>query len=384
VQVGLAASVFETIAEAALELPAEERVGNSLIIRAAAGVVGAITPWNYPLYQLAAKVGPALAAGCTVVVKPSSVAPLATFALADIVDGLGLPAGVFNLVSGRGALVGDVLSSHPQVDMVSLTGSTGAGIEVAKSAAGTIKKVALELGGKSAFLLAEGADLDAAIAAAVRGCFVNNGQTCSATTRLIVPSALLAEVEERVAAAVTAFTVGDPLDPSTDIGPVASSAQFRTVTKYIEIGMSEGTVVAGGPGPVDGRDRGYFVKPTVFSRLAPDARVVQEEIFGPVLAIVPYDDGIDQGIAIANDSEFGLSGAVWAADIPEAVQIARRLRTGQVAVNGGRFNARAPFGGFKTSGVGRELGHHGLMEYFELMSLQFPSADDLGSFGQTV
>ena len=384
VQVGLAASVFETIAEAALELPAEERVGNSLVIRAAAGVVGAITPWNYPLYQLAAKVGPALAAGCTVVVKPSSVAPLATFTLADIVDELGLPAGVFNLVSGRGALVGDVLSSHPQVDMVSLTGSTGAGIEVAKSAAGTIKKVALELGGKSAFLLAEGADLDAAMAAAVRGCFVNNGQTCSATTRLIVPSSLLAEVEERVAAAVNAFTVGNPLDPSTDLGPVASAAQFRTVAKYIEIGMSEGTLVAGGPGPVEGLDRGYFVKPSVFSRLDPSATIVQEEIFGPVLAIVPYDGGIEQGIAIANDSEFGLSGAVWAADIPEAVRIAKRLRTGQVAVNGGRFNARAPFGGFKTSGVGRELGHHGLMEYFELMSLQFPSADDLGSFGQTV
>jgi acyl-CoA reductase-like NAD-dependent aldehyde dehydrogenase len=383
VQVGLAASVFETIAEAALELPAEERVGNSLVIRTAAGVVGAITPWNYPLYQLAAKVGPALAAGCTVVVKPSSVAPLATFMLADLVDGLGLPAGVFNLVSGRGALVGDVLSSHPQVDMVSLTGSTGAGIEVAKSAAGTIKKVALELGGKSAFLLAEGADLDSAVAAAVRGCFVNNGQTCSATTRLIVPRSLLAEVEERVAAAVKAFTIGNPLDPSTDLGPVASAAQFRTVTKYIEIGMSEGTLIAGGPGAVDGIERGYFVKPTVFSRLSPDARVVQEEIFGPVLSIVPYE-GIEQGISIANDSEFGLSGAVWAADIPEAVAIAKRLRTGQVAINGGRFNARAPFGGFKTSGVGRELGHHGLMEYFELMSLQFPSADDLGSFGQTV
>jgi aldehyde dehydrogenase (NAD+) len=384
VQVGLAASVFETIAEAARELPAEERIGNSMVLRVPAGVVGAITPWNYPLYQLAAKVGPALAAGCTVVVKPSSVAPLATFVLADIVDGLGLPAGAFNLVSGRGALVGDLLSSHPEVDMVSLTGSTGAGVQVARSAAGTIKKVALELGGKSAFLLAEGADMDAAMAAAVRGCFVNNGQTCSATTRLIVPRSLLAEVEERVAAAVNSYVVGDPLDEATEIGPVASAGQFRTVSKYIEIGMSEGTLIAGGPGPVEGLDRGYFVKPTVFSRLDPDAKVVQEEIFGPVLAIVAYDEGIEQGIAIANDSEFGLSGAVFAADIPEAVAIARRLRTGQVAVNGGRFNAKAPFGGFKTSGVGRELGHHGLMEYFELLSLQFPSADDLGSFGQTV
>ncbi len=379
VQVGLAATVFETIAEAALELPAEERIGNSLIVRTAVGVVGAITPWNYPLYQLAAKVGPALAAGCTIVVKPSSVAPLATFVLADIIDGLGLPAGAFNLVSGRGALVGDLLSSHAEVDMVSLTGSTGAGVQVAQSAAPTIKKVALELGGKSAFLLAEGAELDGAIAAAVRGCFVNNGQTCSATTRLIVPRSLLAEVEERVAAAVNAFTVGNPLDPAVDLGPVASAAQFRTVKDYVDIGMTEGTLVAGGPGPVDGLDRGYFVKPTVFSRLNPKARVVQEEIFGPVLSIVPYD-GIEQGIAIANDSEFGLSGAVWASDIPEAVRIASRLRTGQIAINGGRFNARAPFGGFKASGVGRELGHHGLAEYFELVSLQFPSADDLGAF----
>jgi acyl-CoA reductase-like NAD-dependent aldehyde dehydrogenase len=384
VQVGLAASVFETIAESARELPAEERVGNSMIIRVPAGVVGAITPWNYPLYQLAAKVGPALAAGCPVVVKPSSVAPLATFVLADIIDGLGLPEGVFNLVSGRGALVGDLLSSHPQVDMVSLTGSTGAGVQVMRSAAGTIKKVALELGGKSAFLLAEGADMDAAMAAAVRGCFVNNGQTCSATTRLIVPQSLLAEVEERVAAMVNAMRVGDPLDEATDLGPVASEGQFRTVTKYIEIGMSEGTLIAGGPGPVDGLDRGYFVKPTVFSRLDPGAQVVQEEIFGPVLSILSYDEGIEQGIAIANDSEFGLSGAVFAEDIPTAVSIASRLRTGQVAINGGRFNAKAPFGGFKTSGIGRELGHHGLMEYFELLSMQFPSADDLGAFGQTV
>ena len=383
VQVGLSASVFETIAEAARELPAEERIGNSMIIRVPAGVVGAITPWNYPLYQLAAKVGPALAAGCTVVVKPSSVAPLATFVLADMIHEMGLPAGTFNLVSGRGALVGDLLSSHKEVDMVSLTGSTGAGQQVAKAASDTIKKVALELGGKSAFLLAEGADLDAAIGAAVRGCFVNNGQTCSATTRLIVPSSLLAEVEERVAALVNAFTVGNPLDPSTDIGPVASSGQYRTVKEYIDLGMQEGTLIAGGPGAPEGLDRGYFVKPTVFSRLSPSARVVQEEIFGPVLSIVAYD-GIDQGIAFANDSEFGLSGAVFAADIPEAVRIASQLRTGQVAINGGRFNAKAPFGGFKTSGIGRELGHHGLLEYYELLSMQFPSADDLGAFGQTV
>ncbi len=384
VQVGLAVSVFETIAEAARELPAQERIGTSVVLRVPAGVVSAITPWNYPLYQLAAKVGPALAAGCTVVVKPSSVAPLATFALAEIIDELGLPDGVFNLVSGRGALVGDLMSSHPQVDMVSLTGSTGAGVQVARAAAGTIKKVALELGGKSAFLIAEGADMDAAMDAAIRSCFVNNGQTCSATTRLIVPQSLLAEVEERAAALVGAMVVGDPLDPATTLGPVASEGQFRTVSKYIDIGMDEGTLIAGGPGPVDGRDRGYFIRPTVFSRLDPGATIVQEEIFGPVLSILSYEGGAENGIAIANDSEFGLSGAVFAADVPSAVAIARRMRTGQVAVNGGRFNARAPFGGFKTSGVGRELGHHGLMEYFEMMSLQFPSADDVEGFGHAV
>lgn len=384
VQVGLAASVFETTAEAARELPKEEIIGNSMVIRVPAGVVGAITPWNYPLYQLAAKVGPALAAGCTVVVKPSSVAPLATFILADIVQGLGITPGAFNLVSGSGALVGELLSTHPDVDMVSLTGSTGAGVRVARAAAGTIKKVALELGGKSAFLVAEGADMEAAMAAAVRGCFVNNGQTCSATTRLIVPASLLAEVEERVAAAVNAFTVGNPLAEATDLGPVASAGQFTSVTEYIELGMTEGTLIAGGPGPVPGLDRGYFVRPTVFSRLDPGARVAQEEIFGPVLAILSYDQGIEQGIAIANDSEFGLSGAVYAADVHQAVAIARRLRTGQVAVNGGRFNARAPFGGFKASGVGRELGHHGLIDYFELLSLQFPSADDIASLGQVL
>lgn len=383
VQVGLAATVFETMAEAAREMPAEERIANSMVIRAAVGVVGAITPWNYPLYQLAAKVGPALAAGCTIVVKPSSVAPLATFVLADLVHELGLPSGVFNLVSGRGALVGELLSSHKEIDMVSITGSTGAGVRVSQAAAPTIKKVALELGGKSAFLLAPGADLDEAVPNAVRGAFVNNGQTCSATTRLIVPNSVIDEVEQRVAAMVNAFVIGNPLDPSVTLGPVASVGQFTTVKDYIDIGMTEGTLIAGGPGSVDGLDRGYFVKPTVFSRLSPKARVVQEEIFGPVLVILGYDT-LEEGIAIANDSEFGLSGAVFAADIPEAVLIAKRLRTGQVSVNGGRFNAKAPFGGYKTSGIGRELGHHGLMEYFELQSLQFPSADELGNFGTAV
>jgi aldehyde dehydrogenase (NAD+) len=379
VQVGLAVSVFRSMADLLEELPLEEGVGNSLIFRQAVGVVAGITPWNYPLYQLAAKVGPALAAGCTTVIKPSSVAPLATFVLAQIVADIGLPSGVFNLVSGRGAIVGELLAGHPETDMVSITGSTGAGARVAEVAAPGIKKVALELGGKSAFLLVEGADLDAAVAAAVRGCFVNNGQTCSATTRLILPASLLDEVEKRVEATVSAFTVGDPMDSTTDIGPVASAAQQRTVQDYLEAGAREGATLVGGPGAVAGQDRGYFVNPTVFSRLSGDATVVREEIFGPVLAMVPYRD-LDQAIALANDSDYGLSGAVWAESIPAAVKVAKRLRTGQVAVNGGRFNVRAPFGGFKKSGNGRELGEHGLAEYFELTSIQFPSADDRSSF----
>jgi aldehyde dehydrogenase (NAD+) len=376
VQVGLAVAVFRSMAELAEKIPEQERIGSSLVLRQAVGVIAGITPWNYPLYQLAAKLAPALAAGCTAVIKPSSVAPLATFALAQIADEAGLPAGVFNLVSGRGAVVGELLAGHPGVDLVSITGSTAAGARVAELAAPGIKRVALELGGKSAFLLVEGADLDAATSAAVRGCFVNNGQTCSATTRLLVPANQLADIEERVEALVSAFTVGDPLVESTDIGPLASSAQQRTVADYLEIGAREGTTVVGGPGPVRNHDRGYFVNPSVYSRLSPAARVVREEIFGPVLSIVGYD-GIEAGVALANDSEYGLSGAVWAESIPAAVAVARRLRTGQVAVNGGRFNANAPFGGFKKSGIGRELGEHGLDEYVELTSIQFPSADDV-------
>ncbi len=385
VQVGLAASVFETIAEAARELPAEERIGNSMVLRVPAGVVGAITPWNYPLYQLAAKVGPALAAGCTVVVKPSSVAPLATFVLADIVDGLGLPAGAFNLVSGRGALVGDLLSSHPEVDMVSLTGSTGAGVQVARSAAGTIKKVALELGGKSAFLLAEGADMDAAMSAAVRGCFVNNGQTCSATTRLIVPRSLLAEVEERVAAAVNAYVVGDPLDAGHGDrtggvgGPVPHGVQVHRDRH--ERGHPHRRRARAG-----GRPRSRLlrqadgVQPTRPRR----RRSCRRRSSGRCSRSSPTTRASSRASRSPTTASSGCRAPCSPPTSPRPSPSPGACAPGQVAVNGGRFNAKAPFGGFKTSGVGRELGHHGLMEYFELLSLQFPSADDLGSFGQTV
>ena len=372
VQVGLGVAVFRSMADVVEQLPAEERIGSSLVLRVAAGVVGAITPWNYPLYQLAAKVGPALAAGCTSVVKPSSVAPLAAYAVADVADAIGLPPGVLNVVTGRGAQAGEVLVRHPDVDLVSLTGSTEAGARVAALAATGVKRTTLELGGKSAFVLCPGADLDAAVDAAVRTAFVNNGQTCSATSRLVVPRELLAEVEDRLAAAVGAMTVGDPLDPATQLGPVASGAQYRSIQGYLDIAADEGTVLVGGPGRAADRDRGWFVQPTVVSRLDNGARIAREEIFGPVLAVIPVAD-VEEAVQVANDSDYGLSGAVWAGDVEGAVAVARRLRTGQVSINGGRFNVLAPFGGFKKSGVGRELGPHGLGEYFELVSLQLPA-----------
>lgn len=373
VQVGLGISIFRSMADVLERYPLEERIGNSLVLRVAAGVVGAITPWNYPLYQLAAKVAPAMAAGCTSVVKPSSVAPLAAFVVADVVHQLGVPAGVLNVVTGRGAEAGEVLVQHPEVDLVSLTGSTGAGARVAQLAAPGIKKLTLELGGKSAFLLCPDADLDAALDTAVRTAYVNNGQTCSATSRLLVTRDRLAEVEDRLVALVDAQVVGDPLDPATQIGPVASAGQYRSIQQYLEVAPEEGLVLVGGAGRPPDQDRGWFVRPTVVSRLPNSASIAREEIFGPVLAVISVAD-VDEAVAVANDSDYGLSGAVYAGELEQAVAVARRLRTGQVSVNGGRFNVLAPFGGFKKSGVGRELGEHGLAEYFELISLQLPGS----------
>nr|WP_187702787.1 aldehyde dehydrogenase family protein [Dietzia sp. SLG310A2-38A2] len=376
VQVGLGVAVFRTMADSLEALPVEERRGNSRILRVPVGVVGAITPWNYPLYQLAAKVAPAIAAGCTSVVKPSSVAPLAAFVVADIAEQIGLPAGVLNIVSGSGRVVGQRLAAHPDVDMISLTGSTGAGATVAQTAASSIKKVALELGGKSAFIVAPGADMEAALTAAVRGCFVNNGQTCAATTRLLVPQETLGEVESWLARRVGGMSIGDPLDPAIEIGPMASADQQRTVHRYLDTVPASARVVAGGSGAVDGLDArlsgGFFVRPTVISGVDNTAAIAREEVFGPVLTVLGYS-GIDDAVSIANDSDFGLSGAVFASDDDAAVAIARRLRTGQVAINGGRFNPFAPFGGMKKSGIGRELGPDGLEEYFEKISLQMPA-----------
>lgn len=375
VQVGLAVNVLRSMAAAAEEQDPVEVLGTSVLIRVPVGVVGAITPWNYPLYQLVAKLAPAMLQGCTTVLKPSSVAPLAAFDLLEIAHAAGIPAGVINLVTGAGAEVGEVLASHPLVDMVSLTGSTSAGARVAALAAPGIKRLGLELGGKSATVVAPGADLEQAVANSVRGCFINNGQTCSALTRLVVTRDALAEVEERAAAAVAAMAVGDPLERTTEIGPISSAGQYRSVQELLATADRDGTVLTGGAGRMDGFDRGYYAKPTVVSRLAPDATLAQEEVFGPVLSIIAADD-LDHAVRIANDSEYGLSGAVWAADLPSAAAIAARLRTGQVALNGGRFNVLAPFGGFKKSGVGRELGPHGLDEYGELVAMQLPAGAD--------
>jgi acyl-CoA reductase-like NAD-dependent aldehyde dehydrogenase len=370
VQVGLARSAFSDAARQATSFPWDEELGTSLLVREPVGVVGAITPWNYPLFQISLKVAPAMAAGCTVVLKPSEVAPLNAYALAEVIDEVGLPPGVFNMVVGPGPIVGEAIASHPQVDMVSFTGSTRAGKRVMELAAGTVKKVALELGGKSANVLLDDADLDAAVPAGVFGCYINSGQTCSALTRMLAPRSRLAEVEEKVAAAAEGFVPGSSLQPGTTLGPLVSAAQRERVRDYIRKGQQEGAkLVTGGAEAPEGMERGYFVRPTVFSEVTSDMTIAREEIFGPVLCILPYDTE-EEAVRIANDTVYGLAGAVWSADPARAERVARRLRTGQVDINGGAFNPAAPFGGYKQSGIGRERGRYGLEEYLEMKALQ--------------
>jgi aldehyde dehydrogenase (NAD+) len=370
IQVGLAAGAFADAAAALGELRWEEEVGNSLVVREPVGVLGAITPWNYPLYQMSLKVAPALAVGCTVVLKPSEIAPTSAYALAEAIDEVGVPPGVFNMVVGPGPIVGEAIVTDEGVGMVSFTGSTRGGRRVMELASRTTKRVSLELGGKSPNVLLEDADLDAAIPAGVFACFLNSGQTCSALTRMIVPRARLAEVEDRVVAAAERYVVGSSLDPSTTLGPLASSAQLARVRDYIGKGIDEGArLLSGGAQPPDGLDSGYFVRPTVFSDVTSDMTIAREEIFGPVLAVLPYDTE-DEALRIANHSEYGLAGAVWAADPDRALRVARLLRVGQVDVNGGRFNPSAPFGGYKQSGFGRERGRFGLEDLLEVKALQ--------------
>lgn len=371
VQVDLALSVMRSMADLAEQQPEYEFLGNSRVVRLPVGVVTAITPWNYPLYQIAAKIAPGLATGCTFIIKPANTAPLAAFVLAEVADAVGLPPGVLNLVTGFGIQAGEDLVVHPDVDMVSLTGSVAAGRRVGELAAQDVKRVTLELGGKSAALFCPDADLDSAIPTALRSTFSNNGQTCAALTRFLVPYEILSDVEERVAAHVSALKVGDPCSEGTDVGPVASELQFERIQAHLSRGVSEGMILAGGLGRSNEMDRGFFVRPTVVSRLAPDSHLAREEVFGPVLAIVAVDD-VDQGIEVANDSEYGLSGAVYARDDEKALSVASVLRTGQVSINGGRMNVLAPFGGFRHSGHGRELGPYGLDEYSEPMALHLP------------
>jgi aldehyde dehydrogenase (NAD+) len=366
----LPAMDFAAMPQAAGEVAWEERIGNSLVVREPTGVVGCITPWNYPLHQICAKVAPALAAGCAVVVKPSEVTPLSSFVLAEIIDSLGLPPGAFNLVTGFGPVVGEAIAAHEGIDMVSFTGSTKAGRRVSEVAAGTVKKVSLELGGKSANVILDDADLKGAISHGVANCFLNSGQTCSAHTRMLVPREKLAEAEQIAAAAAEKQQLGDPFDPSTRLGPLVSEAQRERVRGYIEKGTEEGAkLVTGGAEVPEGLERGYFVRPTVFSEVKPEMTIAQEEIFGPVLSIIPYDSE-EEAAEIANSTIYGLDGGVWSADPERAKAMARRMRTGQVQINGATFNPVAPFGGYKQSGHGRELGRFGLEEFLEVKSIQ--------------
>jgi aldehyde dehydrogenase (NAD+) len=370
VQAGLPAMISGSFAKLVTDYAFEEQVGNSLIVKEPVGVVGCITPWNYPLHQVVAKVAPALAAGCTVVLKPSEVAPITAFILAEIMDEVGLPAGVFNLVTGIGPVVGEALAAHPDVDMISFTGSTRAGKRVSELASQTVKRVALELGGKSANIILDDADFEKAVRSGVSNCYFNSGQTCSAHTRMLVPRERMDEVMRIAKEAAESFTVGDPREGKSKLGPLVSEVQRERVRNYIKKGIEEGaTLVTGGAEPPEGLERGYFVRPTVFAGVRNDMTIAREEIFGPVLSIIPYEDE-DDAVRIANDTIYGLAGGVWSGDTERAKRVARRLRTGQVDINGGGFNPFAPFGGYKQSGNGRELGRYGFEEYLEVKSLQ--------------
>jgi betaine-aldehyde dehydrogenase len=371
IQAGLPIANFANYAKLLKDFVFEQRVGNSLVVREPVGVVGAITPWNYPLHQITLKVAPALAAGCTVVLKPSEVAPFNAFILAEAAESAGLPKGVLNVVTGYGPAAGEALVKHRDVDMISFTGSTRAGKRISELAAQSVKRVALELGGKSASVILDDADLAAAVKGTVNGCYLNSGQTCTALTRMLVPEKLYPEAVKIAAEVAKSFTVGDPLAETTRLGPLTSQAQLERVRGYIRKGLAEGAeLVTGGAEPPEGVPAGgYYVRPTVFGKVKNSMSIAQEEIFGPVLSIIAYQDEED-AIRIANDTVYGLAGAVWSKDEARAQRVARRIRAGQVDVNGGAFNMSAPFGGFKQSGHGREAGVYGLEEFLEYKSLQ--------------
>lgn len=372
VQVGGPAWHWGNFAKVARHFEWEKKVGNSLVVREAIGVVGCITPWNFPLSQITLKIAAALAAGCTVVLKPSEIAPVNALILAEIIHEAGLPPGVFNLVNGTGLVVGEVLATHPEVDMVSFTGSTRAGKRVGELASQSVKRVALELGGKSASIILEDANFEVAVKGTVAACMLNSGQTCSAHTRMLVPASRYDEVKALAQAAIAKFNVGSSLDEASRLGPLVSAAQRDRVLGFIKIGISEGAEVIAGGAAAPSFDKGYFVQPTILGIKSTDT-LAQEEIFGPVLVVIPYKDEKD-AIAIANSTIYGLGGAVWAGTDERAISVARQMRTGQVDINGGPFNAHAPFGGYKQSGNGRENGIYGFEEFLEFKSLQLKPA----------
>jgi acyl-CoA reductase-like NAD-dependent aldehyde dehydrogenase len=372
--VQMALNDAEGFLRAAAELRLEERLGTALVLREPIGVVAAITPWNAPMHQMALKILPALIAGCTVVLKPSELTPTSARIMVEIAEAAGTPAGVVNLVTGSGSRVGAYLVSHPGVDMVSFTGSVEAGKQVAAAGALGVKKVTLELGGKSACIVLDDADLPAAVTQVTMACFRNSGQVCAAMTRLLVPNSRLAEVEALAVEAARAWQPGDPGSDPTVLGPVASRTQRERVRGYIEAGVVEGArLIYGGADDPEGMSAGAFVRPTIFTDVRADMRIAQEEIFGPVLALIGYDTE-DEAVRIANDTRYGLAGAVWSGDPRRAYAVARRLRAGVVRINGGGDEIGTPFGGYKESGVGREGGAYGIEEFFELKTISAPAS----------
>ena len=367
-QASLPPVTFQLTADLLAGTRLEEDFGKTRVVREPVGVCALITPWNFPLHQIAGKVAPAIAAGCTVVLKPSEMAPLDAVLLAEVIEAAGLPPGVFNLVHGTGPVVGEALACHPDVDMISITGSTRAGVAVARAAAATVKRVTQELGGKSVNLLLVDADFPRAVRNGVSRCFLNSGQACNAPSRMLVPRARYEEAVKLAQAAAEQAQPGDPFDPETTLGPLASRAQYERVQSLIEKGIEEGArLIAGGPGRPEGLERGFFARPTIFADVHNDMTIAREEIFGPVLCMIAYRDE-EEAIEIANDSVYGLSGSVWGSH-ERARSVARQLRTGQVHLNGARFDPHAPFGGYNRSGNGREFGRWGLDEYLEVKAI---------------
>jgi aldehyde dehydrogenase (NAD+) len=369
VHAGAGLSHFMTTQEALKSYVFEERLGAAMVVREPIGVAGMITPWNWPMNQMACKIAPALAAGCTMVLKPSEFTPTAALILAEVLHEAGVPAGVFNLVNGLGPEVGAAMSAHPGLDMISFTGSTRAGIDVAVRAAPTVKRVTQELGGKSANIILEDADFEKAVAGGARHCFNNSGQSCNAPTRMLVPHVRMSEAAGIAAAVADSLRVGDPREKGIDLGPVVSRIQWEKIQRLIEAGIAEGArLAAGGPGRPQGLNKGFYVRPTVFANVEPAMEIAREEIFGPVLSILGYRDE-DDAVRIANDTPYGLAAYVSSGDIARARGIARRLRAGNVNLNGAMNDRRAPFGGYKQSGNGREWGRFGLEEYLEVKAI---------------